>query len=192
MLNKSEFATIRKELDTHSRAKIEVMKQSRDIVKTSKQLIYSIHRQDLKTSSTILKKIKAERKKLDKSADSPKLKYYHPYLNGLQEYVEAVGYYHVMTENRIPTKAEMGVDAETYLMGLSDLTGELMRKGVDDMINERYDHAILMKDVVAEIYGLVLSLDLDGGEARRKSDQVKWNLAKLEDKVYDAKIRDKI
>ena len=192
MLDKREYASIRSDLDALSRGKIEVMKQSREVVKSSKELIYSIHRGDMKAAKGFLAKINAEKAKLDKIANTPKLRSYSPYSNGVQEYVEAVTYYHVMTAERIPTRAQLKVESEAYLSGLSDLTGELMRKGVDDMIHERYQHAILLKDTVNEIYGLMLSLDLDGGETRKKSDAVKWNLAKLEDLVYDAKIRDKI
>jgi len=192
MLDAREQASIRADLDAISRGKIEVMKQGREVVKASKELIYSIHRGDMKAAKGFLDKIEAERGKLDKIADTPRLRSYNPYGNGVQEYVEAVAYYYVMTKERIPTREELNCDSETYLSGLSDLTGEMMRKGVDDMVRENYKHAILMRDTVEEIYGLILSLDFDGGEARRKSDAVKWNLAKLEDLVYDAKIRDKI
>jgi predicted translin family RNA/ssDNA-binding protein len=192
MLDKREYASIRKDLDSFSRGKIEVMKQGREVVKASKELIYAIHRGDMKAAGTFLAKIEIERSKLDKIANCPRLRAYNPYGNGVQEYVEAVAYYFVMTKERIPTRRELKVESETYLSGLSDLTGELMRKGVDDMINERYGHAKLLKETVQEIYGLILSLDLDGGDTRRKSDAVKWNLAKLEDLIYDAKIRDKI
>ncbi|MFH1055252.1 MAG: hypothetical protein V1744_04060 [Candidatus Altiarchaeota archaeon] len=192
MLEKGESASIRKDLDRLSRGRIELMKQSREVVKSSKELIYSIHRGDMKAAKRFLGKIDVERKKLEKLGNTPRLKAYYPYTLGLQEYVEAVTYYHVMTRERIPTRGQLKVDSETYLNGLSDLTGELMRKGVDDMVNERYKHAAKLRDTVHEIYGLMLSLDLDGGETRKKSDAVKWNLAKLEDLIYDAKIRDKI
>ncbi|MFH1402825.1 MAG: hypothetical protein ABIH11_00975 [Candidatus Altiarchaeota archaeon] len=192
MLDKRDCRAIKADLDKLSRGKIEVMKQSREIVKASKELIYSIHRGDVKGSRALLANIRKKRGVLDRIASTPRLRAYHPYINGVQEYVEAVSYHYVMTSGHIPSRKDLDVDSETYLMGLSDLTGELMRKGVDDMVNERYAHAIMMRDAVAEIYGLMLSLDLDGGEARRKSDAVKWNLAKLEDLVYDAKIRDKI
>ena len=192
MLDSREAASIRKDLDLLSRGRIEIMKQSREVVKSSKELIYAIHRGDMASAKGFLAKIESERAKLDRVANTPRLRAYHPYGNGVQEYVEAVAYYYVMSKERIPTRKQLKVDSETYLNGLSDLTGELMRKGVDDMVRERYAHAMLMRDTVNEIYGLMLSLDLDGGETRRKSDSVKWNLAKLEDLVYDAKIRDKI
>jgi len=192
MLDKREYASIRGDIDALSRGKIEVMKQSREVVKASKELIYSIHRGDMKAAKGFLAKINGERAKLDKIASTGRLRAYNPYSNGVQEYVEAVAFYNVMTKERIPTRSELKVESETYLGGLSDLTGELMRKGVDDMIHERYQHAVKLKDTVNEIYGLILSLDLDGGDTRKKSDAVKWNLHKLEDLIYDAKIRDKI
>jgi len=192
MLNPKEKESIRSDLDRLSRGRIEVMKQGREVVKASKELIYSLHRGDMQSAGVCLAKISQARKMLDALANTPRLRCYHPYLNAVQEHVEAAAYYSVVTKGNIPTRARLLADTETYLGGLSDLTGELARKGVDDMIHERYAHAAKMKDSVEEIYGLILTLDFDGGEARRKSDAVKWNLAKLEDLVYDAKIRGKI
>lgn len=192
MLDPGEKEAIRKDLDALSRGRIEVMKQGREVVKASKELIYSLHRGEMGSAGECLVRITEARRRLDRLANTPRLRAYHPYQNAVQEHVEAAAYHSVVAKGRIPRRAALRADTETYLGGLSDLTGELARKGVDDMIHERYAHASLMKDVVEEIYGLILSLDFDGGEARRKSDAVKWNLAKLEDLVYDAKIRGKV
>ncbi len=192
MLDKRDSSAIKKDLELLSRGKIEAMKQAREVVKASKQLIYAIHRADLKATGEHEKAIKSMRAKLDTLANDERIKCYGPYKNAIQEYVEALAYHQVVSKGRIPTRAELGADTETYLMGLSDLTGELMRKGIKDVIDGRPKDAVRMRDVVEEIYGLVLELDLDGGEARKKTDQVKYALARLEDVVYDAKIRDKI
>ncbi len=189
MLDPREKEAIRKDLDALSRGRIEVMKQGREVVKASKELIYSLHRGEMEAAGLCLGRITEARRRLDALANTPRLRAYHPYQNAVQEHVEAAAYHSVVARGRIPSRAALKADTETYLGGLSDLTGELARKGVDDMIHGRYAHAAAMKDVVEEIYGLILSLDFDGGEARRKSDAVKWNLAKLEDLVCDAKIR---
>jgi translin len=183
---------LRDELETLSKGKIEIMKKSREIVKTSKQLIYAVHRQDMKSAKAHSKTIQTQRRKLDGIAKTEALRAYHPFSLGLQEYVEAVCYFKIMSGEELPSHRDLKVPPEAYVGGLSDLTGELMRKGVDDMINERYEHALKLKNTVADIYGLMLSLDLDGGEARKKSDAVKWNLAKLEDRILDARLRGKI
>ena len=192
MIDEAEKTGLKNELSELSTNKIEQSKISRQVVKKSKQLIYAIHRGDMESAGKHALEIKSERKHLDEIAQTEKLRKHGSYGVAVQEYVEAVAYYELMTNKRLPGRKQLGADAEHYLMGLSDLTGELVRKAVDDMVNDRYEHAIWLKDVVAEIYGLMIGLDFDGGEARRKSDQVKWNLSKLEDKVYDAKIRDKL
>ncbi|MBD3388609.1 MAG: hypothetical protein GF416_06030 [Candidatus Altiarchaeales archaeon] len=192
MIDEKELESIRDDLSRLSNDKIEQTKASRDVVKKSKELIYSIHRGDMETAKDKAAEIEEMRKKLDEMAKTEKLRGQHSYSIAVQEYVEAVTYHEVMTSKRLPTRKQLNADTELYLMGLSDLTGELVRKAVDDMVKENYDRATWLRDVVSEIYGAILSLDFEGGEARRKSDQIKWNLNKLEDLVYDAKIRGKI
>lgn len=192
MIDAGELTGIRGELGRLAQDKIVQNKASRIVVRNSKELIYALHRGDVKAAGKRAAEIKAARARLDKVAKSEKLRGQHSYSIAVQEYVEALSYYEVLTKKRLPTRKQLRADTESYLMGLSDLTGELVRKAVDDAINERYKHAVWLRDVVADIYGAILSLDFEGGEARRKSDQVKWNLNKLEDLIYDAKIRGKI
>ena len=91
--------------------------------------------------------------------------------------------------NKIPTSAQLKVDSESYLLGLCDLTGELVRKAVNEVIKKDYEAAVKIKDVVAEIYDEFLKFDLRNGELRKKSDQIKWNLKKLEDIVFEVKLK---
>jgi len=192
LISRDDSNSIRRELDELGKAHVEVSKKSRDIVRLSKELIYSTNRGDLKSAGEKLVLIRKERRILDRIASKPKLRYYYPYILAIQEYVEAAAFHEIIAKGRIPTRRELSAETDVYLMGLSDLSGELVRKAVDDMIRERYEHALFMKDVVAEIYGLIMGIDFEGGDTRKKADQVKWNLNKLEDLIYDAKIRDKI
>jgi predicted translin family RNA/ssDNA-binding protein len=192
MLPKKEKNKIKKDLISLSKGRIEVMKQSRDVVKTSKKLIYAIHRDDMAAARKYLKEIRDMRVSLEKISKDERLRSYGPYRNAIQEYVEAICYYFIIACDKIPAREELGAETETYLMGLSDLTGELMRKGIKEMIAERPEKTQKMRNIVDEIYGLIIDLDFDGGEARRKSDQVKYSLTKLEDILYEAKIRGKI
>jgi len=77
-------------------------------------------------------------------------------------------------------------------MGLCDLTGELVRKAVNDVIKKNFKQAMEIKDLVDEIYGEFLKFNLRNSELRRKSDQIKWNLKKLEDVVFELKLKGKI
>ena len=56
----------------------------------------------------------------------------------LQEYAEALCYYHFIKNNKIPTAFSLKISNESYLLGLCDLTGELVRKAVNDVIKKNF------------------------------------------------------
>jgi predicted translin family RNA/ssDNA-binding protein len=188
MLKKSEFKKIRKEMHKVDEKREELIHLSREIINLSKQIIYAAQRSDLKTASSVVKNIKNKVKKLkniniitDTNINSV----------AFQEYVEAIAFYEFVKNKKIPTRAILNVSAENYLSGLCDLTGELVRKAVYDVIHKRFDEAVRIKELVHDIYGEFLKLHLRNGELRKKSDSIKWNLKKLEEVMYDIAIHKK-
>ena len=94
-----------------------------------------------------------------------------------------------MKNRRIPTKSDLDVSAEDYLSGICDLTGELVRKAIYDVIHKNFNEAEKIKELVHDIYGEFLKLHLRNGELRKKSDSIKWNLKKLEEVMYDVAMK---
>src|SRR3989344_9509998 len=184
MLNKSDFESIRKELDSFEDKREEVITISREIIRLSKQIIYSVHRDDEKTATNLVKEISKKIKTLDKE------KNYDTGISAVafQEYVEAITFYDIVKNNKFPTVKELKVNVEAYLSGLADLTGELGRKAVHDAINNNFDSVLKIKALVEDIHGEFLKFDLRNGELRKKADAIKWNLNKLEDLVFDLKV----
>lgn len=180
MLNKKEFESIGKDLKKFDEERENTIRQSRDIIQLSKQIIYAIQRDDLSSAEKLVAEIKAKTKKLP-------LKFYDTEMDAvaMQEFVEAIAFYEFVKNNKIPSRKELGIETDDYLMGLCDLTGELVRKAVKDVINKRYDEANKIKNLVDEIYGEFLKFDLRNGNLRKKADQIKWNLKKLEEMEYD-------
>ncbi|MBL7055658.1 hypothetical protein ISS07_01975 [Candidatus Woesearchaeota archaeon] len=186
MLNKKEFIKIRKELSDSDSKREDIIQKSRIIIQVSKKIIYALHRGDLKSASSYVKDIekgKKELEKIDTSLDTSINKV------AFQEYAEALCYYHFVKSGKVPTATSLKLDSESYLLGLCDLTGELMRKAVNDVIKKNYKSALEIKELVEEIYGEFLEFNLRNSELRKKSDQIKWNLKKLEDVVFDLKIK---
>ena len=186
MLNKSEFRKIREEMHRFDAKREEIIQASRDIISISKQIIYAAQRNDLKEAEISVKKIKEKIRKLKKiniNSDTN--------INSVafQEYVEAMAFYEFVKNKKIPTRASLGVSAEDYLSGLCDLTGELVRKAIYDVIHKKFDEAERIKELVHDIYGEFLNLHLRNGELRKKSDSIKWNLKKLEEVMYDISIK---
>ncbi|MBI2654124.1 hypothetical protein HYX02_04910 [Candidatus Woesearchaeota archaeon] len=188
MFNKKEFSKIREEIHNFDAKREDVIQLSRHIITLSKQVIYAAQRNDLKTADSAIKKIKDNVKKLKKINIATDTN-----INSVafQEYVEAVAFYEFVKNKRIPTKASLGVSAEDYLSGLCDLTGELVRKAVYDVIHKRFDEAVKIKELVHDIYGEFLKFHLRNSELRKKSDSIKWNLKKLEEVMYDIAIHKK-
>lgn len=188
MLNKKEFGKIRKDLADFDIKREAIIQKSREIINISKRIIYALHRNDIKSASLYVKDIEKKKKSLDA----------HIWLDtninqtALQEYVEALCYFHFVIDKKIPTRASLKVDNESYLMGLCDLTGELGRKAVNEVINKNFKQAMVIKNLVEEIYGEFLNFNLRNSELRKKSDQIKWNLKKLEDVIFELKIKGRI
>jgi|SRR3989344_5535562 len=184
MINKGNFKRIQEDLKRFETEREQRLKDSRDVIKLSKQIVFSIHRDDLRKASSYVKQIKNKVRKLR----GP------PYYNGLdktavQEYVEAIAYFDFVRNNRLPSKSELKVDSECYLMGLSDLTGELVRRAANEIINKDLDSAFKIRKFVNDLYGEFIQLDIRNGDLRRKADAVRWNLKKLEDVIFDVKVK---
>ena len=187
LLDQSEFDSIRKELAAFEVQREKAIASSRDIIHLSKQIIYAIHRGDIEKAKSLLPAITAEVKNLplgSTETDMPEV--------ARQEFVEAAAYLEFVTNSRLPARKELGVQFAPYLSGLCDLTGELVRKAVKDVIEHRFDSAKKIHALVDEIYGAFLQFDLRGGELRKKSDSIRWNLKKLEDVMYDIELKGKM
>ena len=186
MLNKSEFNKIRQEMHSIDGKREQVIQVSREIINISKQIIYAVQRNEMKAASDAVKTINEKIKKLRKMNIITDTN-----INSVafQEYVEAISFYEFVKNKKIPTRASLGVNAEEYLSGLCDLTGELVRKAIYDVIHKNFDDASRIKELVHDIYGEFLKLHLRNGELRKKSDSIKWNLKKLEEVMYDISMR---
>ncbi|MEM4267694.1 MAG: hypothetical protein QXK37_02590 [Candidatus Woesearchaeota archaeon] len=190
MINKTDFLRLKKELEDFEEQRDRTITLSREILKASKQAIYSVHRHDMEEAKKLLKhaetKIKSIRKEV---CNTPKLDFVGAYSAACQEYVEAKCYFWFIANSRIPSQKVLGVQVEDYLMGLCDLTGELSRKAVLSAIAKDYEMIVRIRNLVDEIHGLFLNLNLRNGELRKKSDSIKWNLKRIEEVLYDVKTK---
>jgi len=184
MINKKDFGKLRNEIHYLDEQREKVIQLSRETINLSKQIIYSAQRNEI--NEDLVKTIKAKIKELRKvnfNADTN--------INSVafQEYVEAICFHEFVKRGKIPTSKELGVSAEDYLSGICDLTGELVRKAVYDVIHRKFDEAAKIKELVHDIYGEFLKLHMRNGDLRKKSDSIKWNLKKLEEVMYDISMK---
>ena len=186
MINKEDFTKLRKDIHNMDSIREEVIHLSREAISLSKQVIYAAQRDDLKTAEQSLKNLKGRINKLRKfkiELDTSMKSV------AMQEYVEAACFYDFVKNKRIPTSESLNVNAEEYLSGICDLTGELVRKAIYEVIHKNFTEAGRIKELVDDIYGEFLKLNLRNGDLRKKSDSIKWNLKKLEEVMYDISIK---
>lgn len=137
--------------------------------------------------------------------------YLRAYTAGLQEYIEALTFYNYLNDNSLPEWTEVErslkyqiINYETnetkeivtmispyeYILGIADLTGELMRKCINNLasgdINSCYQICNLVKDMYKEFLGCG---ELYGKEIRRKFYTLKQSLIKMENVCYTVKVR---
>jgi predicted translin family RNA/ssDNA-binding protein len=181
-----EFNEIRKRLSSYDSKREELIKKSRELLKISKQVIYSVHRGNDSESLVSLKKAAKIKKELDKIASFDKKLFFEgSYSDGCQEYVEAVCYHKYVKTGKLIGSKELEVSYEDYLMGICDLTGELTRRAVSLVTKGKGKEVLPIKNFVEDIYGEFLKFDLRNGHLRKKYDSIKWNLKKLEEVMYD-------
>ncbi len=183
-VGKDEFEEIGRELTEFAEKREAVIRQSRCIIALSKQIIYSVQRGNIAEAEKLMKGIKADVKALPAERYDADIQSV-----ALQEYVEAACFFGFVKDKKLATRSELEVGTESYLLGLCDLTGELVRQAVNYAINKKYDEAMEIKELVEEIYGAFLKLDLRGGLLRKKADALRWDLKKLEEIALNIAMR---
>ena len=187
MIDKTDFALMREDMEGFDAAREESITTSREIIKLSKRIIYATLRDDLAEAEKILPQIRNKVKKL-KSLRNIEEGHYR---TALQEYVEAECFNSLVTKKKLPRGKELKVGSEHYLLGICDLSGELVRRAINSAIKKNYDEAVWIRKFLEELYGEMLKFDFRNGDLRRKFDGIKYDLQKLDDLIFDIELRRK-
>ncbi|MBD3164765.1 hypothetical protein GF323_06205 [Candidatus Woesearchaeota archaeon] len=184
---------IRKDMEKADRAREDVIRQARKIIKMSKTAIGAVHRDEIEKGENVLLKMKSDLVDLKRKAErSPKLQYEGIFKVAIQEYVEALSLIEFVKNGKIISYNEDYVDHENYIMGLCDLSGELVRKAINSSIKENYQIAVRIRKTLEDLYIELSKFEFRNGELRRKYDGIKYDIKKLDDLVFQLKMKGKI
>ncbi|RMD57427.1 hypothetical protein D6825_04060 [Candidatus Woesearchaeota archaeon] len=182
MSNKQTFTKLRKAFEEYDKKREALIALSRNILKTSKKAIYSAHRGNLKEAQELLEKAKKKIKEAKKIAKKDEhLLTSGAYSDSLEEYVEASCYIAYLKNRELPKPEDLGVDHHTYLPGLCDLVGELVRAAINSAAKGDHKTALEIKRDVEDLYSELMLFDWRNTPVRRKFDSIKYGLEKLED-----------
>ena len=186
-----DIEKLRSYFEEYEEKRDEVLDLSRRINKESKVIIYSTIRGDRKGAEESLKKIREMVEEMRRYVEeTPKfLKYAE---NSYQEYAEAEIFYSYIFEGRIPTWEDLRIPEESYVAGLMDFTGELLRKSVEEMIKNNVQFALKAKELMGEIYRSMLEMNFKNFDLRKKVDYVAGNMNRLTDYIFQKTVRGKM
>ena len=110
-------------------------------------------------------------------------RYYNAQIS-FQEYTEAIIFYNILKNGRIPKHDEIGVDEFSYVLGLMDVAGELYRKSIEEMIKGNIEFALKTKEFLGELYQAMLYMEFKNFDYRRKVDYVAGIYNNLVEKIF--------
>lgn len=171
------------------RSRRELQQVASEGLAASKRAIFAFHREDLlaakeqlvlaeariKTGAALVKKV-------------PKLAHEGAWRAAQEEYAEADLLRQYLEKGALSKVTAIADDPELYLGGLSDLTGELVRRSVLHATDGDHETVERIFEDVRRVVELLMDMDLTGS-LRSKLDQAKQNLRKLEEIRYDLSLR---
>jgi len=188
MLNKKFFNKLQKEHTAAMVERREIIGQSNDILHDSKRAIFAMHRGDFVAAGDSLKKIEKLMSGLQKKFGVSRVEKEGAYGAGVEEYVEAKLLYLVLTDEKIDEIKGLDLSFSSYLGGLSDLTGELVRYAVNQAAQRNFKEVEKAKNIITDIMAQLVEFDLTS-YLRTKYDQAKQNLRKIEQINYEVAMK---
>ena len=146
---KPSLNKIAKSLSEVQDAREFLLKNTREIIILCSKSIISVHKEDMKSAKNNLKQADTLLKKYKKKTTSDLRKYM---ITPEQELVEAAALIAIVEKNEIPSEKELGVMAESYVLGLMDCKGELKRMIFDKIRIGDIDTASRVFEIMENLY----------------------------------------
>ena len=188
MINKKFIQKLKKDYDKKTGERRQIISLSNVILNDSKRVIFSLHRSDIKKAVELLNNAEKALGSLGKKFGYARLNEEGAYKAGAEEYVEAKMFYRVMTGEKVDKISKIELSIDSLLGGICDLTGELVRKAVNQASEGNFDEVKKIKKAINEIMAELVEFDITG-YLRTKFDQAKTNLRKIEQIDYEIKLR---
>jgi predicted translin family RNA/ssDNA-binding protein len=188
MINKKFIQKLKEDYDKKENERRQIINLADIVLHSSKRTIFSLHRGDLEKAKKRLTEIEKTLQKLEKDFGHKRVSKEGSYRAGAEEFVEAKMFYFVMAGKKVDKIKEVNLNIDSYLGGLCDLTGELVRKAINQAAENNFTEVGRMKKIINEIMAELVEFDMTG-YLRTKYDQAKNNLRKIEQIEYEVRMR---
>lgn len=166
------------------------MSLSNIVLHTSKRAIFAAHREDIKRVEELLAEAEKILAGLFQKFGGERIIMEGAYQAGAEEYAEAKMFYQAVKKGKIEAIKEVKLGMESYLGGLCDLTGELVRRAINQAAAGKLAEVEKMRKAIDDIMAELVEFDFTG-YLRTKYDQAKNNLRKMEQVNYEIMVKRK-
>jgi len=157
---KTVLKGIRKELTEKEKLRQSFQQDMRKATSLSKQAILLAHQKRLKEAEKLVQTAKRTISRLkDSSATYPDIVYTGLYNAALQEFSEASILLNLIEQERFMTPKEINVPSVDYVLGLSDVIGELRRLVLDALREGNVEKGERFLQIMDEIYIELMAMD---------------------------------
>lgn len=189
MLEKKFFGKLKQQYASYDAARRELVKISSDIISSAKQAIFAFHRGDIVGGARLLDEADVLIRKASRAFKTTKgLDYEGAYRAALEEYVEARLVERFLADKPIGAVVAPGIDEDVYLGGVLDFAGEIVRHAVSAASARDLPEVKRCQEIVTAVMSELVSMNITG-PLRPKYDQLRQNLRKIEEIMYDLSLR---
>ena len=179
---------MKNEHDTHAGECRQIISLSNAVLHDSKKAIFSLHRDDLSRAEKTVKEVEAILKNLENKFSLVRLNMEGAYKAAVEEYAEAKMFFLIMTGKKVDKIKGAELDYESYLGGLSDLIGELVRLAIKRATAGEFKEVKKIHKIADDIMAELVEFDMRS-YLRTKYDQAKGHLRKIEQINYEINLR---
>ena len=188
MINKKFIQKLKKDYLENNNERRQIISLANVVLHDSKRVIFALHRGDSSNALVSLNEIEKILIKLKDKFGYIRLNQEGSYKAGVEEYVEAKFFYMILDNKKVDKFKNIKLSYESYLGGICDLTGELVRRAINQASLGNYTEVKKIKEIISDVLNELVKFDMTG-YLRTKYDQAKGNLRKIEQINYDINIR---
>lgn len=139
-------------------AREQFIKQSRDVISLSRRVIHLCIRGD-DASKAVLDLRNRFIELHNFVREVPELFYSNLLQSIAAEYVEALQFYSIIRESRFMTLDELNVHPVAYILGLTDVIGELKRYSLELLMYNRIEDSLSLLEKAEHLYNSLITLN---------------------------------
>lgn len=190
MINDKFLKKLKDDYRANESERRQIISASNNILFEAKKNIFALQRNDFKAAEAKMSDMEKALKNLEERFGAERLHREGAYKAASEEYLEGKTLYLAIKNKPIETVKGISLDYESYLGGICDMIGELVRYATNRAANGKFSEVAKIKKLAEDIMGQLIDFDMTG-YLRTKYDQARGHLRKLEQMAYEIKLRNK-